>query len=150
MGPEPRVLTVSWEEMTVPALCAGTVVTSQVRFRVGDRCEVQVRLPDGYTAQGEGPDLFDALIAARRGLEAHGFLLGCNGGRRDVYPSAMLQQTSQGRRAYVLSSPPGGSRLPAVDIFAPAPDLSLVATVDEQRASFERWIDGLPDEAPRK
>ena len=90
------------------------------------------------------------LVAARRGLEAHGFLLGCNGGRRDVYPSAMLQQTSQGRRAYVLSSPPGGSRLPAVDIFAPAPDLSLVATVDEQRASFERWIDGLPDEAPRK
>ncbi len=134
----------------MPALHAGTVVTSRVRFRVGDQCEVQVRLPDGYTAQGEGLDLFDALVAARRRLEAHGVLLGCNGGRRDVYPSAMLQQTSRGRRAYVLSSPRGGSRLPVVDIFEPAPDLSLVATVDEQRASFDRWTGGRPDEAPKE
>jgi hypothetical protein len=134
----------------VPAALPGPAVYSEVRFRAGDPSEVRVRLPDGHSAHGEGSDLFDALLAARRGLETHGYLLGCNGARRDVYPSAMLQQTSQGRRAYVLSSPPGGRRLPAVDVFAPAPDLSLVVTVDEQRAWFQRWMEGRGDEAPRR
>ena len=66
-------------------------------------------------------------------------LLACNGARRDVYPSAMLLQAAQGRRAYVLSAP-RSERRPDVDIFETAQDLSLVSTVDEQREYFDRWL----------
>jgi hypothetical protein len=72
-------------------------------------------------------------------LEADGVLLACNGCRRDVYPSPMLRQSAGGRRAYVLTMPRSEVKPPTVDIFEPAPDVSVVVTVDEQRAWFDHW-----------
>jgi hypothetical protein len=83
--------------------------------------------------------LFEALAPARRGLEAQDLLLGCNGARRDLFLSAMQRQAGWVRRAYVLTMPRTSARLPVVDIFAAAPDLSELATVDAQRAWFDKW-----------
>lgn len=128
-----------WEEVTVPAVHSGELETSRLRFAVAGTCVVKVSVGDDVHVRGEGPDLFEALVSARRELEAHDVLLGCNGARRDVFPSAMLRQATSGRRAYVLTMPRTAARPPTVDVFAPAPDMSALATVDEQRAWFDRW-----------
>jgi hypothetical protein len=120
-----------------------------VRFAVGDVCVVEVSVGDDIDSRGEGPDLFDALVSARRELEAQDVLIGCNGARRDVFPSAMLRQATRGRRAYVLTVPRTASRPSTVDIFAPAPDMSALATVDEQRAWFDRWRETGPGKEDR-
>jgi hypothetical protein len=134
-----------WEEAEVPAVRGGELAASHVRFASGDMCVVEVKVGD-VDSRGEGPDLFEALVRARRGLEAHDVLLGCNGARRDVFPSAMQRQAAGGRRAYVLTMPRTTARPPVVDIFAPAPELSALATVDEQRAWFDRWRESGPGE----
>ena len=72
-------------------------------------------------------------------LDANGIMLRVNGARRDVFPSAMLRQTSQGRMAYVHTLPRSKMRAVAVDIFEPAPPEAQLATVDEQRAWHDHW-----------
>jgi hypothetical protein len=130
----------TWEEATVPAVRDGQPMTSRVRFVTGEVSAVEVSSGDEVSARGEGRDLFAALAAARRELEAQGVQLACNGARRDVYTSGMLRQAAQGRRAYVLTMPPTAARLPpTVDIFAAAPESSVLATVDEQREWFNGW-----------
>ena len=103
-------------------------------------CVVEVRIESELAALGEGTDLFDALVAARRILEKQETLLGCNGSRREVFPSSMLRQATKGQRAYVLTMPRTSEKPPTVDIFDPAPNLTGVVTVDEQKAWFECWL----------
>jgi hypothetical protein len=129
----------TWEEVVVPAIRGDERLVSRIRFAADDVCVVEVRVGDDIGTRGEGPDLFEALLSARRGLEAHDVRVGCNGARRDVFPSAMLRQAARGRRAYVLAMPRTVARPPTVDIFATAPDLSVLSTVDEQRAWFDMW-----------
>lgn len=135
----------TWVETTVPAVRGSELVTTHVRFTAGDVCVVEVKVGD-IDSRGEAPDLFEALVRARRGLETQDVLLDCNGARRDVFPSAMQRQATEGRRAYVLTIPRTTKRPPVVDIFAAAPDLSALATVDEQRAWFDRWRASEPGE----
>lgn len=129
----------TWEEVVVPAVRCDAPVTSHVRFSAGDVCVVEIRIGDNFDVRAEGPDLFEALASARRDLKAHGVLLACNGARQDVFPSAMLRQATSGRRAYVLTMPRSTAMPPTVDIFAIAPESSVLATVDEQRAWFDSW-----------
>ena len=131
------------EERNVPAIVDGRVTESRLRFEVGDVCRVEVRVQDVAVA-GEGSDLFEALTAARRGLEARDIQLGCNGARVDVFPSGMLRQAAAGRRAYVLPIPRVTVKPPLVDIFDLAPEGSNLATVDEQREFFDRWLHSGP------
>lgn len=102
---------------------------------------VDIMLDDKLAVKGLGLDLFDALVDARRSLEAAGAMIACNGARRDVYPSEMLRQSTGGRRAYVLSDRRGPQT--SVDIFEPA-DWSSIASVDEQREEFLRWVGNPP------
>ncbi|MGA6981055.1 MAG: hypothetical protein WBZ11_05835 [Candidatus Sulfotelmatobacter sp.] len=134
-----------WEETTVPAVRRGERVTSLVRFTTNGVCAVEITVDD-VDSRGEGPDLFEALAQARRGLEAEDLLVGCNGARRDVFPSAMQRQAGFARRAYVLTMPRTTARPEVVDIFASASELSALATVDAQRAWFDRWRQSRPVE----
>ena len=130
----------------VPAARRGEPVTSRVRFAAGDVFVVEVKVGGDLEVRGEGPDLFEALASARRSLEADGVVLACNGARRDVFPSAMQRQAAGGRYAYVLEMPRAASRPPVVDIFALAPEASVLVTVDEQREWFDRWRQAGPGE----
>jgi hypothetical protein len=80
--------------------------------------------------------LFEALRAVRRDLEPHDIELMCNGARRAVFPSPMLRQASQGRRAYVLPLQSGGGRPPTVDIFDAARGHPMLGTVADQDEWF--------------
>ena len=130
----------------VPAVRGDGQVTSHIRFSTGDVCVVEVRIGDDLDVRGEGPDLFEALASVRRDLEPHGMMLACNGSRQDVFPSPMLRQATMGRHAYVLTMPRSRERPPAVDIFDTVPESSVLATVDEQRAWFDRWRQTAPEE----
>ena len=130
----------TWQEVMVPAVRDGELTASSIRFAVGGVCVVEVRVGGDAAVSGEGPDLFEALASARRELEARGVLVACNGARRDVFPSAMQRQAAAGRRAYVLTVPRTAARPATVDIFDPAPDLATLATVEEQRGWFDRWL----------
>jgi hypothetical protein len=131
---------VNWEAVTVPAVRGGDRLVSTLRFATNDPSVVEVKVGDDPPVKREGLDLFEALAAVRRALEARSVMLACNGARRDVYPSAMLRQVTDGRRAYILTMPRTPLRPAVVDIFAPAPEDSVLATVDEQRAWFESWV----------
>jgi hypothetical protein len=112
-------------------------VDATLRYTVGDEAVVAIAVRDQEVSCA-GADLFDALVAVRRELESRGILVGINGARRDVYPSQMLRQASQGRFAYVLSFPRQSAPTGSVDILAPAA-FEDIGTVEEQRAWFERW-----------
>jgi hypothetical protein len=134
----------TWEEVTIPAIRGGLSVAVRVRFAAGDEaCFVQVSSGEDVNARGEARDLFAALTLARRELEAMGVQLACNGARLDVWPSGMLRQAGYGRRAYVLTMPPTAARPSTVDIFEPAPESSVLATVDEQHEWFRRYWDSV-------
>ena len=134
----------NWQELNVRAIRGHQAMSGTVRFRIndlsesGDLCRVEVTI-DGVDAAGAGTDLFGALAQARQALEKNGITLVVNGARRDVFPSAMLRQTSQGRTAYVHTMPRSTMRPVAVDIFEAATSDAELATVDEQRAWHEHW-----------
>jgi len=109
-------------------------------------CVVEVRVGDNLDVCGEGSDLFEALASVRRDLKAYGVVLACNGARQDVFPSPMLRQATMGCRAYVLTMPRSTAAPPTVDIFATAPESSVLAPVEEQRAWFDRWRQAGPEE----
>jgi hypothetical protein len=128
------------EEITVPAFHGGQSVTVHIRFTAGnEECVVWVSYGADVRVKGEARDLFAALAVARRELETQGVQLACNGARLDVWPSGMLRQTGYGRRAYVLTMPPTVVQPSTVDIFEPAPESSVLATVDEQHEWFRRY-----------
>jgi hypothetical protein len=56
----------------------------------------------------------------------------------------MLRQAAAGRRAYVLAVPRVAGKPALVDIFDLAPEGSNLATVDEQRECFDRWLHSGP------
>jgi hypothetical protein len=129
-------------------------------------CEIDTLLPDGRTERvtlspspappwtltfsGLGirdreyrdEDLFDALIALRRELDAAGCRLLCAGARRDVFPSGMSREMGGARKAYICRL--GSPAHQLVDIFDEAlPE--QVGTVDEQHGFRQRWIASLKE-----
>ena len=89
-----------------------------------------------------GTNLFDALIKLRLHLEKIGYFLLCNAARKDTYPSRAIKQMGGGFKVYVLRSGQQASPADLVDALGPA-NLDQIATVDEQRASYERWLRSL-------
>lgn len=84
-----------------------------------------------------GVDLFDCLLSLREALEGRGLLLCCQGARRNVSPSGMTRQMSNGRLAYLLRPEVRASDDDLVDIFAPA-DCADVASIAEQKAEIRK------------
>lgn len=93
---------------------AGTRIRIEIVAVSGERelCEIEVTqgMPITMTARsaqfGElsfsDSNLFAALAAYRQVLEQEGYLLLCNGARKDAYPSNMALQMGGGRKIYLL------------------------------------------------
>ena len=84
-------------------------------------------------------DLFEALCSYRRFLEGNGgYLLLCNGARRDAFPSAMSRDMGKGFKLYIsVMGSPGGTLVETLD---PAP-LETVSTVAAQSAFHKAWFE---------
>ncbi|MFC4335329.1 hypothetical protein [Salininema proteolyticum] len=87
--------------------------------------------------------LWDSLISLRKDLEDFGYILCCQGSRREVQPSGMQLDMGATRDAYVFKE--GALELAQknkVDILDPVPR-EQAATVAEQRETIrERWNTG--------
>lgn len=101
------------------------------------RVEVEVA---GRLVVGRGSDYFEALIGARRSLEAEGLLLCLVGAEKDVWPSAMARSMAGGAKAYRMT--PGKQALMAdlVDIFA---ESARPVRIQEQEAFRDAWFNSL-------
>jgi hypothetical protein len=99
--------------------------------------KIMARLGDEKARQYPGADLFDCLLSLRKDLEARGLLLCCQGARRNVSPSGMTRQMSNGRLAYVLLSGRQVSDDDLVEIFDPA-DCGDVASIAEQKEEIKK------------
>ncbi|MFN3151140.1 hypothetical protein [Bremerella sp.] len=82
---------------------------------------------------------FDALCQIREELEPIGWRPRCYGACENVYPSNMCRDMGQGMVAYrnEIGRPAEHEHL--VEIFATSPEI-VPASVDEQRAFFQRWL----------
>jgi hypothetical protein len=89
-----------------------------------------------------GEDYFECLNGIREVLEKNNILIACNGARRDVYPSSLLTQMSDGVLAYVCELGKPVKKENKVNIFHPA-DISNVCTVSEQQLYHRDWIKSL-------
>ena len=74
------------EQVALPAVRAGKPTAARVRFAAGDVRVVEAAIGDDLDARGEGPDLFEALAAVRRVLEASSVMIACNGSARTCSP----------------------------------------------------------------
>lgn len=84
-------------------------------------------------------DYFASLALVRRDLEAEGWLLGCYGASKNVYPSGMCRDMGGGLSAYKLQLGQRARTMDLVDIFDTGPDVEP-ATVDDQADFNRRWL----------
>lgn len=106
-----------------------------------DPAVLQARWGAGEPRRYSGVDLFECLIAVRADLESQSLLLCCQGARKNVSPSGMTRQMSNGRLAYLLSVGRPVSDEDLVDVFAPADCLDVVSIAD-QKAEIGRIFRG--------
>lgn len=120
--------------------------------RGDERAPVTLEWSDArpWVLSAEGPfghvverhdDLFSALTALRRVLEADGWMLQVNAARADAWPSQMAVAAG-GRKVYLLRIGQPGRREDLVDAFAPI-EAGRAATVEEQQAFHDRWVEAL-------
>ncbi|MFB8004239.1 hypothetical protein [Nocardia sp. NPDC056000] len=117
-------------------------VLSPIVLRLGEPPLARVELVGHGRFGAEDDDYLGCLLALREYLERQGQLLCCQGARPDVWPSGMLRQFENGRRAYVHDPERRGEELEMVDIFAPAPPETVVSMLDQRKAVYA--FNGLP------
>jgi hypothetical protein len=135
------------EVVTVRVLLAGgTVVERPLSLTSGEQHELSLKESESRVHAAGGPDLFEALRALRRTLEAEDMRLLCAGARIDVYPSGMSRSMSAGRKAYVLRLGSPARTDDLVDIFAHAAS-EEVGTVEQQEQYYKNWVASLRSKA---
>jgi hypothetical protein len=89
-----------------------------------------------------GHDFFEALKLLRQHLEKTGTLICCFGASENVYPSGMQRSMGPAVLAYKTKLGSPTSRGDIVNIFE-ADETIIPATVDQQEAFHQRWINSL-------
>lgn len=89
-----------------------------------------------------GDDYFDCLLKTRRILQTKGIFLLCNGARKDVYPSGLTRQMSDGIMAYILEMGKPTMRENRVNIFESASP-NEICTIEEQLTFHNNWAKSL-------
>ncbi|WP_052496584.1 hypothetical protein [Pedobacter lusitanus] len=89
-----------------------------------------------------GNDFFECLTKLRQILESKDLYVLCQGSVRNVYPSRMSSQMSGGLKAYILKLGMQASLTDLVNIFDSAL-IGEVATVNEQKIFYKKWIESL-------
>jgi hypothetical protein len=126
----------------------GAVAELRLEISLDKECRLwQIRLmesEENVTCFRE-TDLYKAMQALRKHLEAKGGQLLCAGARPDVVPSGMSRDMGGGRKAYVIQL--GKQATEFVDIFAYA-EPAAVGTVQQQREFVEAWWASLDAKLP--
>ncbi len=86
----------------------------------------------------EGDNYFEALIKLRQELEKINIKLLCKGCCKNVYPSGMILNMGEGRKAYTLIYGEQAKMKSLVDIFDSC-SIEEYATIEQQSEYFENW-----------
>lgn len=113
-----------------------------LEYSSGDLVEMTVSSALLGTFSVTAGDLFEALSLIRLETEKHGYLMLCNGARKDAYPSRMSRQMGGGRKLYLFKNGLQARREDLVDIFE-STEYEQVGTVAEQRVAYEAWLRSL-------
>lgn len=131
------------DKLRLDAMEPGGAMKALVDLRHDDMsCAIRVILDDGREFAAEEVDCWWALLAIRKQLDPLGIRLLCQGSRRDVWPSGMSAQMSDGLKAYVHVLGRRGRSADLVNVFDPAP-ADLVGTIAEQTADRDAWASSL-------
>ena len=106
-------------------------------------CHLELDINSRRKFQSDGEDVFQCLQMIRLDLENQGIKILCNGARKNVSPSGMGRQMSNGQKIYVLNL--GQSATELVDIFDPA-EVTEIGTVAEQLDFYKEWVNGFKRE----
>jgi hypothetical protein len=93
-----------------------------------------------YKISGQDNYPFSALLIIRKELEKMEFKILCNGSRLDVYPSGAALGSL---KAYALKMGKVATRNDLVSIFEATNDVRKIATVDEQKEYYRKWLDSV-------
>lgn len=100
---------------------------------------VEIRFSlDELVLKKEGDNYFETLIKIRQELERKDIKLLCKGCSYNVYPSGMILNMGEGRKAYTLNYGEQAKRNSLVDIFDSCL-LEEYATIEQQSEYFENW-----------
>jgi len=103
---------------------------------------LSLKTNDLGTYQASGSNFFESFKQIRAELEKENWFALCMGAAKNVYPSGMVLQMSNGLKAYRLELGKQGTLDDLVDIFEPAM-IDEIGTIEEQRAYFAAWIKSL-------
>ena len=133
---------VKMDKETLDVICCKDAVQIKATlelYEYDEEVEIKLYLTDTEYVSG-ADNFFDALVDIRKKLESHNIKLLCAGCLLNVYPSAMILNMGSGRKAYCLHFGKQASMDDIVDIFSSCGEKD-VASVDEQKAYFAKWID---------
>jgi hypothetical protein len=106
----------------------------------GDRIiDIQLTSSTGQQWRARGGDAFTALMEVRAQVEHDGYLVGCNGARRNAWASGMQRDMGEGLVCYLLTLGEHESRPPTVHTLDPAP-VEELSTVADQRTFYDAWL----------
>lgn len=101
--------------------------------------QIELKMNDSsFSAEGE--NYFDALINLRKKLELKNIKILCKGCSKFVYPSPMILNMGDAIQAYELVLGEQAHSKDIVNIFEPC-RYDEYATIDEQYAYYEKWIE---------
>jgi hypothetical protein len=105
------------------------------------QCRIEFRSSTRDAVTFSHDDFFECLVDLRRMVEKEGGLVLCQGARKDVFPSPQMR-ASASMSAYCLELTKPASNQARVRIFDPVP-ADEVASIEEQRAFYDHWLDSL-------
>ena len=105
----------------------------------GDNCQIELQIGDLYI-DGVAENYFYALIELRKKLEIQNIKLLCKGCSRNVYPSPMILDMGDARKAYELTLGEPALMSDLVDIFT-ACEYDEYASNKEQYDYYEKWLE---------
>ena len=128
------------ETYTIPCLINGNIRDVSIELSEDEQCKVTFK--DGERILSfEAENYWEALIELRKKLEALNTKLFCKGCARNVYPSPMILDMGDARRAYMLTLGQQAHMKDLVFIFDQC-DPDEYASIEEQEAFYDAWING--------
>lgn len=106
------------------------------------KCLINAVLPNGKHLNIEGSDYFSALVNMRNKYPNYIFL--CKGAKKNVYPSGMSRDMSEGVIAYELTLGKKAELKDTVNIFD-YDDNHVDCTPQQQQEFFNQWLISIRD-----
>ena len=126
------------EKLSVSCLINGDVYNAVLELQEDNNCSIRFTV-ENNTYSSEAEHFWGALIKLRKQLEEHDIRLLCQGCCRNVYPSPMILDMGDARKAYKMTLGKHVKMEDLVFIFDPC-EPEEYASIKEQAGFYDEWI----------